>query len=231
MKEQLDIALSVAALGYSYADHIALSGIHANFPRGKVSAIVGGNGAGKSTLLQLIAGTLSPSTGTIRKTLKGRPAFVLQRSLSNSQLPFTVYECVAMGRWADLGAYRRMTESDKNIIHEAMEMLDIQNLAKRQLSELSGGQQQRALLAQGVAQQSDLLLLDEPVTGLDIEAEQRISAVIKQLSIDGKTVIQATHSMLAARESDHCLVLAHGRLLAEGDPEEVLSEKNLLEFF
>src|SRR5690606_17001966 len=116
--------------------------------------------------------------------------------------------------------YRPLRQSDRAIIQESLERLDIAWLANRQLSELSGGQRQRALLAQGLAQRSGLLLLDEPITGLDIEAEIRISEVIRELSESGTTVIQATHSMHAARESDHCLVLVHGKLVAVGDPHD-----------
>ena len=229
--KSVDSAIVVLNLSYGYGETLALSGVSAQFPRAAVTAIIGGNGAGKSTLLGVLAGTLNPASGRVKSLVKGRPAFVLQRSLANSNLPFTVQETVAMGRWGELGAYRRMRAADREIIHEAMELLDITDLAKRQLSELSGGQRQRALLAQGIAQQSELLLLDEPIAGLDVEAEQRIAAVIRQLAAEGKTVIQATHSMAAAREADHCVMLAHGHLVAEGDPAQVLAKEHLEEVF
>ncbi|NEE29501.1 ATP-binding cassette domain-containing protein, partial [Streptomyces sp. SID7982] len=97
------------------------------------------------------------------------------------------------------------------------------DLADRQLGELSGGQRQRVLIAQGLAQQSDLLLLDEPTTGLDPEARQRITALLTDLVADGTTVVQATHDLEAARSADACLLLADGRLAGRGRPEQVLT--------
>lgn len=109
----------------------------------------------------------------------------------------------------------------------ALERLGIADLAARQLGELSGGQRQRALIAQGLAQESDLLLLDEPTTGLDPEARERIAALLTELVADGVTVVHATHDLDAARSADACLLLREGRLVSQGHPEQLLTPSAL----
>jgi zinc/manganese transport system ATP-binding protein len=112
-----------------------------------------------------------------------------------------------------------------------MERLGVAGLAARQLGELSGGQRQRVLIAQGLAQQSDLLLLDEPTTGLDPEARERITALLTELVADGTTVVQATHDLESARSADACLLLGDGRLVGHGRPEDVLTPTLLSEIW
>ncbi len=108
-----------------------------------------------------------------------------------------------------------------------LERLGIADLAARQLGELSGGQRQRALVAQGLAQEADLLLLDEPTTGLDASAQEAITEVLDEVTMNGVTVVQATHDLAAARRADHCLLLHDGRLLHEGLPSTVLTDEAL----
>lgn len=108
-----------------------------------------------------------------------------------------------------------------------MERLGIMDLASRQLGELSGGQRQRALIAQGLTQESDLLLLDEPTTGLDPKARERIAALLTELVTDGVTVVQATHDLEAARSADTCLLLRDGHLVGQGNPEQLLTASAL----
>ncbi|MDQ0699984.1 ABC-type Mn2+/Zn2+ transport system ATPase subunit [Streptomyces sp. W4I9-2] len=109
----------------------------------------------------------------------------------------------------------------------ALDRLGIGDLASRQLGELSGGQRQRALIAQGLAQESDLLLLDEPTTGLDPEARNRIGALLTALVADGVTIVQATHDLEVARAADTCLLLQDGRLAGQGRPDQVLTTSSL----
>lgn len=132
-----------------------------------------------------------------------------------------------MGRWAHRGAWRRLTARDRSVVRDSMGRLGILDLAERQLGELSGGQRQRALVAQGLAQEADLFLLDEPTTGLDMAARESISTVLGAAAAEGVTVVQATHDLNAARESDHCLLLQDGRLVEEGKPRDVLTDSAL----
>lgn len=115
-----------------------------------------------------------------------------------------------MGRWGGLGSWRRPSRRDLAAVDAALDRLGIGDLAGRQLGELSGGQRQRTLVAQGLAQESDLLLLDEPTTGLDPEARGRIGALLTELGGEGVTVVQATHDLEAARAADVCLLLCEG---------------------
>ncbi|TDC76050.1 zinc ABC transporter ATP-binding protein AztA [Actinomadura sp. 7K507] len=205
-----------------YGPAPVLYDITALVPRSRVTALVGHNGSGKSTLLGVLAGTLAPSGGTIERSCSQRPALVLQRAAVPATLPMTVRSAVAMGRWADRGWWRRLTRHDKTVVCECMERAGITELAKAQLGELSGGQYQRTLIAQGLAQRSDLLLLDEPAAGLDQDAQNRILGIFDELTESGVTIVHATHDAGAAARADHCLLLKEGRLLAEGGPDAVL---------
>src|SRR5690606_33869288 len=138
---------------------------------GAVTALIGPNGAGKSTLLNAISGRIHARHGHLDVPAAERPggvAYVLQATQVNTQLPITVRETVTMGRYARTGPFRRLRAADRAAVDEAMEALAITDLADRQLHELSGGQRQRAFVAQGLAQEADVLLLDEPITGLDV---------------------------------------------------------------
>ncbi|MFI2780257.1 zinc ABC transporter ATP-binding protein AztA [Streptomyces sp. ALB3] len=188
-----------------------------------MTALVGPNGSGKSTLLGVLAGVIDATSGQLHYAEGRPPAFVPQRGAVGDTLPLTARQTVEMGRWGERGLWRRLTRQDRTVVDSAMERLGIADLGARQLGELSGGQRQRVLIAQGLAQQSDLLLLDEPTTGLDPEARERITALLTDLVADGTTVVQATHDLEAARSADACLLLSDGRLAGQGSPEKVLT--------
>ncbi|MFC9427592.1 zinc ABC transporter ATP-binding protein AztA [Streptomyces sp. NPDC056987] len=210
-----------------YPGRPVLRQLTAEIARLRTTALVGPNGSGKSTLLGVLAGVIRPTAGDIRHSGERPPAFVPQRGASGDTLPLTVRQTVEMGRWGERGPWRRLTRRDHSTVDAALERLGIGDLAPRQLGELSGGQRQRALIAQGLAQESDLLLLDEPTTGLDPEARERISALLTALVADGVTVVHATHDLAAARAADTCLLLQDGRLTAQGHPDHVLTASTL----
>lgn len=219
MREQ--VALDEVSAGY--AGRPVLRRLSARIPASATTALVGPNGSGKSTLLGVIAGVIPVAAGEVTYRTGGRPAFVVQRSRVADVLPLTVRDAVTMGRWARRGPWRRLSRSDRRVVEASMERLGIADLAGRQLGELSGGQRQRALVAQGLAQEAELLLLDEPTTGLDTAARQLITEVLAEEVADGVTVVQATHDLDAARESECVLLLQEGRLVAAGAPEVVLT--------
>ncbi|SEH02038.1 zinc/manganese transport system ATP-binding protein [Nonomuraea solani] len=214
-----------------YGSRTVLYGITARLPRSGVTAVVGPNGSGKSTLLGVLAGVVRPSRGTIDHANPGRPAFVVQRDAVSDSLPMTVRDTVAMGRWVLRGPWRRLTALDHSVIDACLAALDVSDLAGRQLSTLSGGQRQRVLVAQGLAQESGLLLLDEPTTGLDMSAREHISGALDRERARGVTVVHTTHDLELALRADHCLLLEDGRLLAEGPPGSVLTSQALGQVF
>lgn len=217
-------AVRIDALSAGYPSRTVLHDITTAIPAAQVTAIVGANGSGKSTLLSVLAGVLTPTSGTIQRGSTRRPALVVQHSAVPATLPITVRETVAMGRWAHRGPWRRLTRTDIAIVGEGMSRLGITDLAGRRLTTLSGGQRQRTLLAQALVQESELLLLDEPTTGLDTRAQQRISQVLHEIRADGVTVVMATHDRDEALRADNCLLLRDGHLITAGDPSAVLHD-------
>lgn len=208
----------------------ALTSSDFTIPAGAITALIGPNGSGKSTLLSLIAGLHPTSGGTIEiPPFDGRPrrlAYVFQSTRVNENLPVTVREVVAMGRYPTTGPRRRFTPEDHRIVEDALRRMDIADIAGRHLKELSGGQRQRVFVAQGLAQDHDLLLLDEPTTGLDLPSARAIDAVIHDEHARGCTVIITTHDLSEAGDADHVVLLA-GRVVADGPPERVLTDEHL----
>ncbi|MFG2536085.1 zinc ABC transporter ATP-binding protein AztA [Streptomyces sp. NPDC048511] len=206
-----------------YPNRTVLDQLTMQIPALTTTAVVGPNGSGKSTLLGVIAGVIRVTAGKVEHGTDKRVAYVTQRSNVADVLPLTVRDAVSMGRWAHRGLWRRLTRRDQDVVESSMSRLGISSLAHRQLGELSGGQRQRAFVAQGLAQEADLLLLDEPATGLDATAQQLIADVLAEVAGEGLTVVQATHDLEVARSAGHLLLLRDGRLRAEGDPRELLT--------
>lgn len=209
--------IEINGLAAGYRDKPVLHDITATLPGGRVTALTGPNGSGKSTLLAVLAGILTPTSGSVVRPGTRRPALVVQQQSIPPTLPITVAETVAMGRWARRGLWRRLTAADRAVIAECLARMDIADLADRRLDTLSGGQRQRVLLARALAQQSDLLLLDEPSTGLDSAAREAIGAALREAAASGVTVVHATHDLAEARSADHCVLLRDGRVVGAGE--------------
>lgn len=192
---------------------------------GSMTALVGANGAGKSTLLLVIAGLLQPRRGQVQvlgAAPSGRDlAVVFQASPTTAQLPLTVAEVVAMGRFPHRGLLGRFRTEDRDAVADALQRCDAADLAARQLAELSGGQRQRVLLARALAQRAAVLLLDEPTSGLDGASQQRIRELLDEERRSGVTVVCATHDPVDAERADRVLTIAT-RVVADGAPAEVL---------
>jgi ABC-type Mn2+/Zn2+ transport system ATPase subunit len=216
-------------LDLGYRRHPALLDASFDLPAGKVTSLIGPNGSGKSTLLGAIAGLLRPLRGTLEvpaRTRRGGVAYVLQSTTVNQYLPLTVRETVTMGRYATAGPIRRLTRRDRQRVDDAMEALAIGGLASRQLTDLSGGKRQRAFVAQGLAQDADILLLDEPITGLDLLSREHILHAVQDATAAGTTVVVSTHDLGDAAQADHLLLLA-GRVVASGHADDVLTDEHL----
>lgn len=222
-------AVTATDVEFRYGSHVAVARSSFTIPGGSVTTLIGPNGSGKSTILNAIAGLTTPTSGTLtvdQASSPSRIALVLQTTKVNEALPITVKEVVSMGRYPGIGEFTRLSDSDRAIVAAAMERMSIADLSSRHLSELSGGQRQRVFVAQGLAQDRDMLLLDEPLTGLDLPSALAIDAVIHDEQKQGGTVIISTHDLEEARVADH-VVLLSGRIVASGVPADVLTASNL----
>lgn len=218
----------------SRGGRVVLDGVTASLPGGAVTALIGPNGSGKSTLLHVIAGLLDVDRGRLdaRGPHGAGPtiAYVLQGTEVSEHLPISVREVVTMGRYARRGLVGPLRAADRRAVDTAMERLDVADLASRQIRELSGGQRQRAFVAQGLAQDADVLLLDEPVTGLDVVSQRLILDAMSAERAAGRAVVTSTHDLGEAAHADQVLLLA-GRLVAAGPPGEVLVSAHLAEAY
>jgi iron complex transport system ATP-binding protein len=225
-------AVDAEGLVLLHGDKVALADSDFRLPGGAVTALIGPNGSGKSSVISAIAGLHPPAAGSI--TVLGRPpgelrarvALVPQSTKVNDSLPVTVREVVAMGRYASLRMLGRFHEEDRRSVDDALARLDLEGLSGRHLRELSGGQRQRVFVAQGLVQEKDLLLLDEPTTGLDLVSSQVIHEVVATERSQGRPVVLTTHDFPEARQADHVVLLAN-RVVAEGPPDAVFTTENL----
>lgn len=202
----------------------ALDRITHVFQPGTATAVMGVNGSGKTTLLESLAGILRISSGRI-SGVPDRVAYVCQHP-PVSWIPLTVGEVLAMGRYRERGLIGRFRAADRTAVLKAADHLDVAQLRNRNFDSLSGGQQQRVRIAQALAAEPSLILLDEPITGLDIPSQNRILAVIDEYAERGAVVIVTTHHLDEARHC-HVVMLLANSLVAVGSPEEVLTAERL----
>lgn len=194
-----------------FSGRAALSDVDVDLLPGQFMTIAGPNGAGKSTLLEVVAGTRPISNGT--RSATRAIAFVPQRTAVSDRLPLTVRDVVSVGVWGRIGRWRPMGPDARLAVDDALERLDITGLSGMPFSALSGGQRQRTLLAQGLARRADLLLLDEPTTGLDVDSGQRIRAVMREEAMRGVSVACVSHDPVVLDEADRVVRLENGRIV------------------
>jgi manganese/iron transport system ATP-binding protein len=229
-------ALVVRDLTVRYGDFLALDHVTFEMQRVERVAVVGPNGAGKSTLFKAISGINKPTSGEI--SIFGQPpgghiciAYVPQRSQIDWSFPVTVADVVMMGRSGKIGLFRWPSKKDWEIVYDALEQVSMRELSTRQIGELSGGQQQRVFLARALAQEAELLLLDEPFTGLDAPSQQAILHILDIVRARGVTALVSTHDLdLAARNFDKMMLL-NRRVIAYGPPDQVFVTEKLIEAY
>lgn len=215
----------------AHGNHVAVNASDLEVPAG-VTAVIGPNGSGKSTLLKAIAGVLEPRAGQLEvlggpvRQVRPELSFVMQSVVYPVGTPMTVRDVVGMGRYPALGWFQRFRRVDRLAVAGALEQMRLVELAGRHLDELSGGQRQRVYVAQGIAQGHEVLLLDEPLTGLDLVSAQTIDRIIHAETGHGHSVVLTTHDLNEARAADHVLLM-DGRVVASGPPEQVLTRANL----
>lgn len=223
-------ALSVQNLTVEFGSTPALTAVSFEVEPGVAAALVGPNGSGKTTLLKVLAGLYEPRTGRVAWSPEPTIAFVLQHGASPRWLPLTVSEVIRMGRFAQLGAVRPIRRVDRAAVAEVAERMEVHELLRSPFSDLSGGQRQRVLIAQALVQEPNVLLLDEPITGLDLASQRRILDVVDEETDRGTTVVLSTHHMEEAKRCELVLLLA-SRLVAVGPPGQVLTAPNLREAY
>ena len=215
----------------------ALDKVSFSVEKGERVAVIGPNGAGKSTLFKAIVGVMQISSGRI--TISGEDThsshtnvgYVPQQSAIDWSFPASVFDVVMMGRSRHIGWFRWPGKRDRAIVRDVLERLSLSELANRQISELSGGQRQRVFIARAMAQDTRLMVLDEPFTGVDQAAEQEIIEALDILTRHGITLLLSTHHMEnAALRFDKILILRQ-RLMAYGTPDEALTAANLRDAF
>jgi len=234
--ESFENAVDAVGLELRYGANVVLEPSSFTAPMGAITALIGPNGAGKSTLLHSMVGLVDPTGGQIRvmgaspQKARRRVAYVVQSKEINQSLPLTVAQVVAMGRYANRGMVKPLKTDDKARVQEAMERMSITDLSSRHLTELSGGQRQRVFMAQGIAQDHRIMLLDEPLTGLDVVSAEAVDRTIHEEKAHGCAVLVSTHDLGEARTADHVLLLGKKRVIS-GPPSEVLTRENLLAAF
>jgi manganese/iron transport system ATP-binding protein len=215
---------------------VALEDVTFHLHVGERVAIVGPNGAGKSTLIKAVAGVLTPTSGEVT-VFGSRPrrhvciGYIPQRSQVDWNFPVTVADVVMMGRSAKLGPFNWPRKKDWEVVRRALETVDLLPLASRQIGQLSGGQQQRMFIARALAQEAELMLMDEPLTGLDTPSQESILALLDRLKQANVTVMVATHDLDQAAAHFDRIMLLNRRLIALGAAETVLSVDHLLQAY
>ncbi|RME46778.1 MAG: metal ABC transporter ATP-binding protein, partial [Caldilineae bacterium] len=207
---------------------VALEDVSFTLQTGERVAVVGPNGAGKSTLFNVIAGVLTPQQGEVRVygyAPRGHIciAYVPQRNQVDWRFPVNVADVVMMGRVGKLGPFRWPRRADWEVVHRALELVDMSHLAKRQIGELSGGQQQRVFIARALAQEAELMLMDEPFTGLDVKSQEDIFTILERLRRRRVTVLVATHDLNIAAERFDRLMLLNRQVIGLGHADDVFT--------
>ncbi|MFK4760595.1 metal ABC transporter ATP-binding protein [Microbacterium sp. ZW T5_45] len=206
-------SVRLSGIRLAYGEVTVLSGIDLHADPGALTVVVGPNGSGKSSLLEIVAGVRNGWTG--RRRVEGAVAFVPQRAAIPATLPVTAGDVVGVGAGARHGMWRRADAESRERVATALARLEISALAGAPFSTLSGGQQQRALLAQGLARGADILLLDEPTTGLDTESSGRIRAVMSEERSRGVALVCVSHDEAVIEDADRVVRLEGGRVVRE----------------
>lgn len=221
--------LQLRGVGAGYGSGLVLRDVDLDLPAGSITGVIGPNGSGKSTLLRAILGLAPEVVGSV--TVAGRPAdrmrrqiaYVPQREAVDWSFPITAGEVVMMGRYPLLGLLRRPGRQDRRRVTDALARVGIEDLADRQIGALSGGQQQRVFLARALVQDASVLLLDEPMTGVDRATEQAIDQLLRELRDDGATVLLTTHDLESAAEQCDHLAFVNHRIIAFGPANETFT--------
>lgn len=223
------VGLRVRGLGAGYGSGLVLRDVDLELPASSITAVVGPNGSGKSTLLRAVLGLAPEVVGEVSihdrpvAEARRRVAYVPQREAVDWSFPISAADVVLMGRYPQVRALRRPGADDHRRVAEALARVGLTDLADRQIGALSGGQQQRVFLARALVQEAVVLLLDEPMTGVDQATEQTIDRLLRELRDAGATIVLTTHDLESAAEQCDLLAFVNQRLVAFGPPAETFT--------
>jgi iron complex transport system ATP-binding protein len=234
--------ISTKNLNISYGNIDIVKDLNLNIPKGKITTIIGANGCGKSTILKTIARILQPKSGDIYindKNIKEQSSKELAKTMAvlpqSPQAPsgLTVEELIAYGRFPHQKGFGKLKKEDHDIVTWALEATGIKEFRDRPIEALSGGQRQRAWIAMALAQQTDILLLDEPTTYLDLAHQLEVLNLLEELNRkQGTTIVMVIHELNnAARFADHMIGVKKGKIACEGSSHEVMTNENLKDLF
>jgi len=225
--------IRVRDLCVTYEKTTALDNVSFEIQRGDRVAVVGPNGAGKTTLFKVIAGVDRASAGSV-EIFGNKPeghiciGYVPQRSQIDWNFPLNVADMVMLGRVSKMGLFRPPRREDRQRVRRALEQVGLSDLAKRRINQLSGGQQQRIFIARALAQEAELLLLDEPFMGLDAAAQQSIFEILELLGAQGVTILVSLHDLNIASKRFEIVMLLRSRMLGFGAAASVITAENLI---
>lgn len=233
-------SLLVEGLSVIYSNgHKALDNASFSIPRQSITALVGINGSGKSTLFKAIMGFVKSSGGrielfggSVKDALKANlVAYVPQNEEIDWDFPVLVKDVVMMGRYGHMGFLKIPNDNDYEIVKDSLKKVGMLELENRQISELSGGQRKRVFLARALAQQSEIILMDEPFTGIDVNTEEEIMELLREMKAEGKVMLISTHNLGSVPEFCDRTILLNKTVLAEGETTKVFTQENLTNAF
>ena len=233
-------SLRVEGLSVIYSNgHKALDNASFSIPRQSITALVGINGSGKSTLFKAIMGFVKSSGGrielfggSVKDALKANlVAYVPQNEEIDWDFPVLVKDVVMMGRYGHMGFLKIPKDNDYEIVKDSLKKVGMLELENRQISELSGGQRKRVFLARALAQQSEIILMDEPFTGIDVNTEEEIMELLREMKAEGKVMLISTHNLGSVPEFCDRTILLNKTVLAEGETTKVFTQENLTNAF
>ena len=234
---QQSLSIELKGVWAGYKEKPILEDISLNIEAGDFVGVIGQNGSGKSTLLKVILGLVKPASGSVKlsgldcRKVQRRIGYLPQLTQIDFNFPASVLDVVIMGRYGKLGLGSLVKELDRLKAMEAIEKVGLKNFKDAPIGQLSGGQRQRAFIARALAQEPDLLVLDEPITGVDITTQHALSHLFEELNSKGITIISTTHDLNCVASSFNRIICLNHRLVAEGAPTKVLTQDILNETY
>lgn len=229
--------LSVDNLSVSYLGNEALNNVTFNVNAGKLIGIIGPNGAGKSTLIKSILGLIKPLSGEIYfnnnsiSSIRKQISYVKQRLDYDLSFPIQVKDLVMFGIYPALGVFRYPNRDHRNMVLETLRLVEMEAYYKKQIGELSGGQLQRVLISRVLLQDAELIFLDEPLVGIDLDSEQKILKILKRMRDQGKTIVMVHHDLEKVVDYFDEIIILNKIVVAYGNVNKVFTKKNIADAY